>query len=74
MLSYRYELAKATAVQAEVFYQSLFNVPIAAAAGSSFSALNLLEGAAVITRAQQLRSYGVAVPAEAFIYRARPLG
>jgi len=36
-------------------------------------ALNLLEGAAVVTRAQQLRSYGVAVPPEAFDFRPRPL-
>ena len=37
-------------------------------------ARNLLEGAAVVTRAQQLRSYGVPVPAAAFDYRPRPLG
>jgi len=37
-------------------------------------ARNLLEGAAVVTRAQQLRSYGVAVPAAAFDFRPRPLG
>lgn len=36
-------------------------------------ALNLLEGAAVVTRAQQLRSYGVPVPAAAFDFRPRPL-
>src|SRR5690606_22148199 len=36
-------------------------------------ARNLLEGAAVVTRAQQLRSYGVPVPASAFDYRPRPL-
>jgi PfaD family protein len=36
-------------------------------------ARNLMEGAAVVTRSQQLRSYGVAVPAEAFDYRPRPL-
>ncbi|WP_086826892.1 PfaD family polyunsaturated fatty acid/polyketide biosynthesis protein [Allokutzneria sp. NRRL B-24872] len=36
-------------------------------------ALNLLEGAAVITRAHQVRTYGVAVPAEAFAFRPRPL-
>lgn len=36
-------------------------------------ALNLLEGAAVITRAQQLRTYGVAVPAPAFAFAPRPL-
>lgn len=36
-------------------------------------ARNLLEGAAVITRAQQLRSFGVAVPPAAFEFRARPL-
>ncbi len=35
---------------------------------------NLLEGAAVVTRAQQLRSYGVAMPAAAFDFRPRPLG
>jgi trans-AT polyketide synthase/acyltransferase/oxidoreductase domain-containing protein len=34
---------------------------------------NLLEGAAVITRAQQLRSYGVPVPASAFDFRPRLL-
>jgi trans-AT polyketide synthase, acyltransferase and oxidoreductase domains len=35
--------------------------------------LNLLEGAAVITRAQQLRSCGVPMPPAAFDYRPRPL-
>ena len=36
-------------------------------------ARNLMEGAAAITRAQQLRSYGVAVPAAAFDFSPRPL-
>ena len=36
-------------------------------------ARNLMEGAAVVTRAQQLRSYGVAVPSDAFDFRPRPL-
>jgi len=36
-------------------------------------ARNLLEGAAVITRAQQARSYGVSVPAAAFDFRPRRL-
>jgi hypothetical protein len=36
--------------------------------------LNLLEGAAVVSRAQQLRSYGVPMPAAAFSFRPRPLG
>ncbi|WP_394844172.1 PfaD family polyunsaturated fatty acid/polyketide biosynthesis protein [Pendulispora brunnea] len=36
-------------------------------------ALNLLEGAAVISRAQQLRASGVPVPAAAFHFRPRPL-
>jgi len=36
-------------------------------------ARNLLEGASVITRAQQLRTYGVAVPWEAFRFVPRPL-
>jgi PfaD family protein len=36
-------------------------------------ARNLLEGAAVITRAQQLRTYGVPVPTAAFNFRPRPL-
>lgn len=36
-------------------------------------ARNLMEGAAVVTRAHQLRSYGVSVPTEAFDYRPRPL-
>jgi trans-AT polyketide synthase/acyltransferase/oxidoreductase domain-containing protein len=36
-------------------------------------ARNLLEGAAVITRAHQLRTYGVPVPATAFTFTPRPL-
>ena len=36
-------------------------------------ALNLLEGAAAVTRAQQLRSYGAPMPAAAFDYPPRPL-
>ena len=34
---------------------------------------NLMEGAAVITRAQQLRSYGVPVPSTGFHFTPRPL-
>jgi len=37
-------------------------------------ALNLLEGAAVVTRAQQLRSAGLATPAAAFEFAPRRLG
>ena len=37
-------------------------------------AKNLLEGAAVVTRSHQLRTYGVPMPATAFDYRPRPLG
>jgi len=37
-------------------------------------ARNLMEGAAVLSRVHQLRSYGVAVPAAAFDFRPRPLG
>jgi PfaD family protein len=36
-------------------------------------ARNLLEGAAVVTRAGQARSYGLPVPAHAFDFRPRPL-
>ncbi len=36
-------------------------------------ALNLLEGAAVITRAQQLRTFGLPIPSSAFDFRPRPL-
>ncbi|MCE7002113.1 PfaD family polyunsaturated fatty acid/polyketide biosynthesis protein [Kibdelosporangium philippinense] len=36
-------------------------------------ARNLLEGAAVITRAHQLRTYGVPMPAAAFAFTPRPL-
>lgn len=36
-------------------------------------ARNLLEGAAVVTRAQQLRTFGVPVPAAAFAFPPRPL-
>jgi len=36
-------------------------------------ARNLMEGAAVVTRAQQLRSFGVSVPSSAFDFRPRPL-
>ncbi len=37
-------------------------------------ARNLLEGAAVVTRAQQFRTYGVPVPPGAFRFAPRPLG
>lgn len=37
-------------------------------------ALNLLEGAATVTRAGQLRTAGVATPVSAFDFRPRPLG
>ncbi len=36
-------------------------------------AKNLLEGAAVLTRAHQLRTYGIPIPSHAFNYRPRPL-
>ena len=36
-------------------------------------AKNLLEGGAVIARAQQLRTYGVPVPSSAFRFAPRPL-
>lgn len=36
-------------------------------------ARNLLEGAAVVTRAQQLRAFGLAIPPASFDYRPRPL-
>ncbi|UXI65951.1 PfaD family polyunsaturated fatty acid/polyketide biosynthesis protein [Tahibacter amnicola] len=36
-------------------------------------ALNLLEGAAVLTRAQQLRTFGLPIPSSAFDFRPRPL-
>ena len=36
-------------------------------------ALNLLEGAAVVTRVQQLRTFGVPLPSTAFDFRPRPL-
>ncbi len=35
-------------------------------------AMNLLEGAACVTRAQQLRSYGLPLPAQAFCFKPRP--
>ncbi|WP_163767428.1 PfaD family polyunsaturated fatty acid/polyketide biosynthesis protein [Mycolicibacterium parafortuitum] len=37
-------------------------------------AMNLLEGAAAVTRAGQLRAAGVAMPPSAFDFRPRPLG
>jgi PfaD family protein len=43
------------------------------ARGAVQIARNLLEGAAVVTRAQQLRTAGVPMPAAAFDYRPRPL-
>lgn len=36
-------------------------------------ALNLLEGASVVTRAHQLRTYGVPVPARGFSFAPRRL-
>ena len=36
-------------------------------------ARNLLEGAAYVTRAAPLRSYGAPIPAAAFVFHPRPL-
>lgn len=57
------------------FNQWVHGTFLAPASGRTVAqiALNLMEGAAVITRAAQLRSYGVAVPASAFEFRPRPL-
>ena len=43
------------------------------ARGAVQIALNLLEGAAVITRAHQLRSYGAPMPSAAFAFTPRQL-
>jgi len=53
----------------------LLGIPLAKLWGfrQAPATLNLLEGAAAITRAQQLRSYGVPVPAAAFDFRPRVL-
>jgi PfaD family protein len=37
-------------------------------------ALNIMEGAAIVTRAQQCKTFGLAVPSRAFDYRPEPLG
>jgi trans-AT polyketide synthase, acyltransferase and oxidoreductase domains len=37
-------------------------------------ALNLLEGAASVTRAHQLRTFGVPIGSSSFVYKATPLG
>lgn len=47
VLGFRQELGWATSLKAEAFYQSLFNVPVAANERNSFSALNLVEGRVV---------------------------
>ncbi|MCB9276368.1 MAG: TonB-dependent receptor [Lewinellaceae bacterium] len=44
VLGYRNELSTAGLMEVEAFYQYLFDVPVAATAANSFSALNLLEG------------------------------
>jgi len=43
-LAYRQPLNEAATLGVELFYQSLFDVPVSAEARNSFSALNLLEG------------------------------
>lgn len=44
VLSYNYLLGESASVKLETYYQSLFNVPIAANPNSIFSTLNLFEG------------------------------
>ncbi len=44
VLAYENKLAKALNLKAEIYYQSLFDVPIVNDPNSSFSTLNLLEG------------------------------
>lgn len=50
-----------------------FLEPVAARTVSQI-ALNLLEGAAAVTRAGQLRAAGVSMPVSSFDFRPRPLG
>ena len=57
----------------ECFNARFKTLQVAAGRTVAQIALNLLEGAAVLTRAAQLRSFGVVVPAAAFAYRPRPL-
>lgn len=52
--------------------QGSFLEPLAARTVGQIG-LNLLEGAAVVTRAQQLRTFGAAVPEAAFTFAPRPL-
>ncbi len=44
VLAYLEKLSQASALNVEVYYQYLFDIPIAQKTGSAFSALNLLEG------------------------------
>ena len=44
VLSYKQQFKTASYWSAEVFYQSLFDIPIAADASNSFSAINVVEG------------------------------
>ncbi len=44
VIGYEQDVSRITTLSVEAFYQSLFDVPIAANASNSFSALNLLEG------------------------------
>ena len=55
--------------------QAMHILIISGLSGSGKSiALNLLEGAATVTRAGQLRTAGVELPPGAFDFRPRPLG
>ncbi|MDX2285639.1 MAG: TonB-dependent receptor [Bacteroidia bacterium] len=69
--SYTLSPAEQVRIKVEPYYQALFNVPVSARPGSTFSALNLVEGYVTDSLANTGtgRNYGVEVSVEKFLSR-----
>jgi hypothetical protein len=70
-LGYRKTLSTSSVLEAEAFYQALFNVPIAAVEQNAFSALNLLESLPPWALANEGtgRNYGVELSVQHYFAR-----
>ena len=70
-LGYRHVLQPSLTLEAEVFYQHLFDVPIAAAERNAFSALNLLEALppGELANAGRGRNYGLELSLQQYFAR-----
>ena len=71
VLAYHYDLNNYTQLRTELFYQSLFDVPVSRNFSNSFSALNLVEGfvSEELINEGTGTNYGLGVSLQRYIYK-----